>query len=174
MAGEIQAFIQTLDAEGLRHRSDLTPIKAGTAVHESMVAAYAEALRKQQDEGVALPDVVIGVDGRTNKVARDVADKIGKGFVGFYSTGQSPEDLTLAAPTASYIRARAAKETELNVLIVDDVAVAGESVAALANQVEALSGDDTIRVRAIYALGEVDHLSALGEIEVDSVEQLAA
>jgi adenine/guanine phosphoribosyltransferase-like PRPP-binding protein len=175
MAGKIEAFIQTLDEKGLRQHPDLTPIKDGTAAHESMVAAYAEALHNQQDEGFALPDVVIGVDHRTNKVAREVAERIGKGFTGFYSTGQNPKQLELTGPSAEYIEGRAAIEGELNVLIVDDVAVAGESVAALASQVKDLAGEADVTIRAIYAIGQVDHLSALGgDIEVHSLEQFAA
>jgi orotate phosphoribosyltransferase-like protein len=169
MAGKIEAFMELVDKQGLSGRSDLAPVKAGSAVHESVVAAYAEALYMQQDEGIALPDVVIGIEGRTNKVASDVAEKIGKGFVGFYSTGKSPEDLELTAPSAAYIESRASGE-KLNVLIVDDVAVQGESVSKLVDEVKEIAPD--ANMRALFALGEVKHLQIAG-VDIASIEEMA-
>lgn len=169
MAGKIEAFMELVDERGLRGQPDLTVIRADSRAHNVMVDAFAETLHVQQNEGQPLPDIVIGVDGRTNRVGGDTAHRIGKGFVGFYSTGSSPEELKLTAPSATYIQKRAAHE-KLNVLIVDDVAVEGTSVSTLVDKVKEIAPD--VKVRALFALGKVDHLQIEG-VEVASVEQLA-
>lgn len=169
MSSKIEAFMELVDERGLRNQSDLTAIRAESGAHNLMVGAFAETLQAQQDQGVPLPDVVVGVCGRTNRVATDIAQEIGKGFVGFYSTGKSPKELKLTTPSAAYIEQRAASD-KLNVLIVDDVAAEGASVGTLVDELMEIAPD--AKLRALYLLGDVSHLDIAG-IEVTSVEEMA-
>ena len=172
MAGEIRAFVKNLDDKGLSDRPDLTPIKAETADHKAWVAANVAALRKLQlEEGRPFPDIILGVDGRTNKVARDTVAELQVGYAQ-YTARDADGELRIDNFTKRRL------EDSSSVLIIDDVGIEGESAAELAGQVRAAGWDvgRKIEVQALYAVQHLGQLSALEAVYVDytSLDRLAA
>lgn len=172
MAGEIRAFVQNLDTKGLSDRPDLTPIKAETADHKAWVAANVAALRKLQlEEGRPFPDVILGVDGRTNKVARDTVAELEFGYAQ-YTARAADGELHIDNFTKRRL------EDSSHVLIIDDIGIEGESAAELARQVGAVAEDlgRDVEVQVLYAVQHLGQLSALEAVDVDytSLDRLVA
>ena len=158
MPSAIETFSQHIE-RGFDDQNNLH-IRTGTALHEQYIAANVEAIRAQHR---ILPDVIIGVSGRTNDAARVTAETLDSGAFGLYSAVDTTGKLFLPKLTKEYIETRKPDA----IVILDDIGLVGTSAAQIAQQLRECGGAVDADIRVVYALIPEGTLSQLDAVHID-------
>jgi orotate phosphoribosyltransferase len=127
-----------LDPEGQHHefvsglhgrKLDFDKVQSGTVLYDEWTSITAEYIIQQYP---AIPDALLGVANGTNRLARDIAPRLGHNIVGLYSRKDTQDSkiLQLSDLALKYMEEL---EPEL-VIVVEDVGTTGSNSVQVAEQ----------------------------------------